>query len=265
MLHCILRGSQLRVTCCDAAHAPDARCAGHAPISFGQTYSGERQLITHYEQAERRGAAYSWVVRFRPDSLLDRPLPPYATWLPVTAPCCTEGGERLALSSSCCGRECFRMDDHFFVATRAAARVYMQTVYERYHVARLLKKTRMRHERAGWRLAPRENLADYGLPQRQPVQGWPGSSHGPRREFDGRGSGTHVVAVGPELRGAVAGVALQPQASTQPPPARARPPPCRVPASGDGLLLGYRGSSLHLMPTRLRKRYTGAAAGFSIE
>ena len=39
---------------------PDARCAGHAPISFGQTFSmwRARQLITHYEQAGRRGAAY---------------------------------------------------------------------------------------------------------------------------------------------------------------------------------------------------------------
>ena len=115
---------------------PDARCAGHAPISFGQTFSMWRawQLITHYEQAGRRGAAYSWVVRFRPDSLLDRPLPPYATWPSIDRPVLyTEGGERLALSSRrCCGRECFRMDDHFFVATRAAARVYMQTVYERY-------------------------------------------------------------------------------------------------------------------------------------
>jgi len=37
-----------------------------------------------------------------------------------------------ALSTRCCGRECFGGADHFFAATRLAARVYMQWAFERF-------------------------------------------------------------------------------------------------------------------------------------
>jgi len=115
----------------------DPRCPRPpSPLNFGQQFNLWRawQLVVDYEQRARGGLRYTWLLRFRPDNLFDRPLPPYATWPAATVPVLyTEGGEEIALSARrCCGRECVGGADHFALATRAAARVYTALVFDRY-------------------------------------------------------------------------------------------------------------------------------------
>jgi hypothetical protein len=117
---------------------PDQRCADRARTSFGQRFSIWRawQLVVAHEQNARQGREYEWVMRFRPDNMFNRPLPPYATWPSARRwprLLYTEGGEALVLSSRrCCGKECIGGADHLMLATRAAARAYMEGVFERY-------------------------------------------------------------------------------------------------------------------------------------
>jgi hypothetical protein len=118
---------------------PDSRCANSAQLLvFGQQFNLWRawHLVTHHERSAREGRLYQWVLRFRPDNMFNRPLPPYSTWPSSrTSPLLlyTEGGEELALSSQwCCGQECIGGADHLMLATREAARIYMAVVYESY-------------------------------------------------------------------------------------------------------------------------------------
>lgn len=74
---------------------------------------------------------------FPTDNVFNRPLPPFDTW-PSTASqprlLYTEGEEELVMSSDTCnGAECIGGADHLMLATRAAARVYMETVFLNYY------------------------------------------------------------------------------------------------------------------------------------
>ena len=117
---------------------PDPRCAQQSTqvLAFGQQFNLWRawHLVVSHETSARGGRLYTWVLRFRPDNLFDKPLPPYSTWPSSHTPILySDGGEALALSSQgCCGNECIGGADQLMLATREAARVYMAVVYERY-------------------------------------------------------------------------------------------------------------------------------------
>lgn len=118
--------------------APDHRCAQQSAhrLAFGQQFNLWRawNLVASHESSARDGRLYTWVLRFRPDNMFDRPLPPYSTWPSSRKPLLyTDGGEQLALSSQwCCGNECIGGADHLMLATREAARIYMAVVFKRY-------------------------------------------------------------------------------------------------------------------------------------
>ena len=118
--------------------APDHRCAQQSaqPLAFGQQFNLWRawHLVVSHESSAREGRLYTWVLRFRPDNMFDKPLPPYSTWPSSRMPLLyTDGGEDLALSSQgCCGNECIGGADHLMLATREAARICMAIVFERY-------------------------------------------------------------------------------------------------------------------------------------
>jgi hypothetical protein len=73
--------------CRNAINRTGAVCDGCEMTGFGQAYSllSCELMISNFEETERKGKKYTWVIRLRPDTVYGFSLPPYHLWPTVTS------------------------------------------------------------------------------------------------------------------------------------------------------------------------------------